>query len=549
MLERRFGWISSVLAILLVGAIARPLAATTAPPFTAVPGLGSAAFPTSTTSATAQKTFIRGLLLLHLFEYPRAAKEFEKAEELDPGFAMAYWGEAMTHNHPVWDQVDVAAGRKALEKLGATPAARAAKAGTGREKAYLASLDILYWGEGTKRQRDARYAAAMEKLAKTYPWDNQAQLFYSLALLGSCEGVRDVPVYLKAAAIAKGVFEKNPDSPGAAHYWIHGMDDPAHASGALAAARALSKIAPDAAHAQHMCSHIFTALGMWDDDVKANLRATSVVDRQRAAAGERPVHCGHYNFWLEYGYLEQGRPQAAKEILVACRGQALAAANPPPADATDPDSGPMFSALGMWSRYVLDTGDWSGPEAGWTFELGKAWAARVTADFVRGFAAAERHDGKTARDARAAFREDRRRLIAALEKEPEPSAENRELEKRVEILGLELDALLAREAGDAEAEIGFLRKATTIEASMPYAFGPPFIDKPPYELLGEELLAQKRPKEAIAALETAIKRTPRRTAPLLALARAQKAAGESAAAEVTYKELRSIWKHAEPRKD
>ncbi|HKI85481.1 MAG TPA: tetratricopeptide repeat protein, partial [Thermoanaerobaculia bacterium] len=122
-------------------------------------------------------------------------------------------------------------------------------------------------------------------------------------------------------------------------------------------------------------------------------------------------------------------------------------------------------------------------------------------------------------------------------------------EKRVEILGLELDALLAREAGDAEAEIGFLRKATTIEASMPYAFGPPFIDKPPYELLGEELLAQKRPKEAIAALETAIKRTPRRTAPLLALARAQKAAGESAAAEVTYKELRSIWKHAEPRKD
>ena len=137
---------------------------------------------------------------------------------------------------------------------------------------------------------------------KAYPNDAEAQLFYSLALLGTCEGVRDVATYLKAAEIAKAVFVRNPQHPGAAHYWIHGMDDPQHAAGALEAARALSQIAPDAGHAQHMCSHIFMALGMWDDVVRANLAAMSVVNRQKAAAGKPPRRCGHYNYWLEYGY-------------------------------------------------------------------------------------------------------------------------------------------------------------------------------------------------------------------------------------------------------
>ncbi len=543
---RRSGWILLLTMLLATALVPGRLPAADASGLTEIPGLGSAAFPTSTKSAAAQHTFLRGLLLLHLFEYPRAKLEFEKAEALDPGFAMAYWGEAMTYNHPVWDQVDVAAGRAALEKLGATPEARAAKAGTAREKGYLAALDLLFWGKGTKEQRDAQYATAMKKLAASHPGDNQAQLFYALALLGSCEGVRDIPVYLKAAAIARQVFERNPQSPGAAHYWIHGMDDPEHAAGALVAARALSRIAPDAAHAQHMTSHIFTALGMWDEDVEANLRATSVVNREHAAAGKPSEHSGHYSFWLEYGYLEQGRPAAAREVLVACRNQALAEGKPPATGDTDPDSGPMFSAVGMWSRYILDTGDWSGPEVGWTFVLGDAWAPRVTVDFVRGFAAAGRHDVPAAEEALAAFRADQKGLTAELGRASEPSAENREYQKRVEILGLELEALLQREQGHPAAELGLLRQATTIEDSMPYEFGPPYIDKPPYELLGEELLRQKQPEAAIAALEVAIKRTPRRTAPLLALARAQKAAGETTAATSTFEKLRGIWHLAEP---
>ena len=150
-----------------------------------IPGLGNATFPTSTQSAAAQSDFIRGLLLLHLFEYEDAAKSFVAAESADPGFAMAYWGEAMTFNHGVWNQVDVRAGQAALAKFGATAEERARRIADPRERAYMSAVEILYSGNGDKRERDAQYAAAMEQLAKAYSKDDEAQLFYALALLGS----------------------------------------------------------------------------------------------------------------------------------------------------------------------------------------------------------------------------------------------------------------------------------------------------------------------------------------------------------------------------
>jgi tetratricopeptide (TPR) repeat protein len=266
---------------------------------------------------------MRGLLLLHLFEYDDAASSFVAAEKADPAFAMAYWGEAMTFNHPVWNQVDVQAGQAALAKFSPTPAARAQRIADPRERAWFSAVEILYSSAGSKPERDARYVEAMQQLTRAYPKDDEAQLFYALALLGKSEGVRDVPTYLQAAAIAKAVFTRNPDHPGAAHYWIHAMDDPQHAAGALVAARALSKIAPSAAHAQHMCSHIFLALGMWDDVVQANIAATTVTNQTAAASGRPPRRCGHYNYWLEYGYLEQGRIGAAKSVVDGCRQEAM----------------------------------------------------------------------------------------------------------------------------------------------------------------------------------------------------------------------------------
>jgi tetratricopeptide (TPR) repeat protein len=298
--------------------------------------LGKLSFPTSTKSIAAQAAFEQGMLWLHLFEYPNAVEEFRKAEKLDPDFAMAYWGEALTHTHAIWNDDDREGAQKVLEKLGATPEARAAKAPTAREKAYLDAVEKLF-APGLLRERDTAFLKAMAAMATAYPKDDEAQLFYSLALLGVTRGDRDVPNYLHAAEIAKRVLAHNPKHPGAAHYWIHGMDDPEHAAGALVPARALSKIAPDAGHAQHMTSHIFIALGMWQDVIDANINGIRVVENSRKRSSTPMVHCGHYPEWLLYGYYQVGRQQDAQKLLMQCVNDTQAAevwyrAHPDPKD-------------------------------------------------------------------------------------------------------------------------------------------------------------------------------------------------------------------------
>ncbi len=188
------------------------------------------------------------------------------------------------------------------------------------------------------------------------------------------------------------------------------MDDPQHAAGALEAARALSKIAPDAGHAQHMCSHIFMALGMWDDVVQANIAAISVVNRQAAAAGKPSQLCGHYNYWLEYGYLEQGRIGEAEKVVAGCRAEAAESGMAARARGTvDPDDAHVGSFAVMRSRYIVDTGRWNGEVVGWNVDLGGAQMPEFNYAFGTGFAAAELGDVAAARESLATLD----RLLAA----------------------------------------------------------------------------------------------------------------------------------------
>ncbi len=511
---------------------------------TTIPGLGTATFPTSTHSAAAQHDFIRGLLLLHVFEYDAAAKSFVAAEKLDPEFAMAYWGEAMTFNHPVWNQLDVSAGQDALDKFAPTPEARARRIADPRERAYMSAVEILYSGLGTKRERDAKYADAMQRLSQAYPKDDETQLFYALALLGKSEGVRDVPTYLKAALIAKAVFMRNPDHPGAAHYWIHGMDDPQHAAGALVAARALSKIAPDAAHALHMCSHIFMALGMWDDVVRANVAATSVENRQAAAAGKPPVSCGHYNYWLVYGYLEQGRFAEAKKVIAACRDEAMEPGMAALAVATvDPDAAKVPSFVEMRARYIVDTGRWRGQAAAWNVDMGGALIPEFNHAFGTGFAAAELGDLPAARQSLATLDRLLPQLPSVFDHAGLPAGDPA---RRVpEIQKMQIQALILSAEGHDEQAVAFMQQAVAEGNDLPYAFGPPYPEKPPDELLGELLLKEKKAPQARAAFQASLKRAPNRTQSLLGLARAESAMGDKTAATASYRELLQIWKNAD----
>jgi tetratricopeptide (TPR) repeat protein len=364
-------------------------------------------------------------------------------------------------------------------------------------------------------------------------------------LLGLNQGVRDVPTYLRAYAIANEVFRRHPDHPGASHYVIHSTDDPAHATMGLDAARALAQSSPAAEHAQHMTSHIFMALGMWDDLVIANERATHADPSGGDMPGMNARFCGHGNSWLDYGYVAQGRIVLATRLLGRCQAQATAAGDRTRPEDTDPDASRLFSAVSIWSHWLIDTEQWADIQARWQPAIGTAPGPRITWHFAHGFAAARREDMETARADLAALQVARSDAIARAEKAHDTSPETLLDQHRAQVLDLELQGLTALHDGKQDAAIELLRQATAIEDSMPYAFGPPYVDKPSHELLGEALLQLGRGRDAIAEFRRSLKDTPLRPIALRGLARAQESAGMTADAHATWQSLAKVWHGAD----
>ncbi len=501
--------------------------------------LGAVSFDNSGSPA-AQESFLAGLAQLHNFEYAAAADLFRRAQQIDPGFAMAYWGEAMTYNHPVWMEQDRGAARKVLARLGATREARVARAKTKREQDYIRAVETLY-GDSDKQACDLAYADAMADIYRAYPDDPDAAAFYALALLGTAHAGRDFAIYMRAASIVEPVFRDHPNHPGAAHYLIHSYDDPIHAPLGLRAARVYSRIAPSAGHAQHMTSHIFLALGLWDDVVEANEAAVKVVDAGRARRQMSASACGHYNFWLEYGYLQQRRFSAAKQLLANCHAVAKRATREASAgdgrQMLDPDSSPAGSFAGMRLRYILDTEDWTADVVSWTVDAGSQQRTRIALEFGSGYAAARAGRKADAAGALERLRRAREALGAAAG--AANTASDAEVAREwARILEIQLTALTSGIAGSIAA----LQDVAIAEEKLPIEFGPPAIDKPSYELLGEALLAADRPKEAQAAFEKALARTPDRTASLVGLMQAAEKLGDVRKATAIRAKLQTIWK-------
>jgi tetratricopeptide (TPR) repeat protein len=499
--------------------------------------VGVVAFANSGAPA-AQADFLTGVAQLHNFQYPQATRAFQRAQAADPGFALAYWGEAMSHNHAIWHEQDVDAGRAALAKLGATPEARSAKANTPREKAYLAAVEILY-GEGDKNDRDARYALAMEKLHADYPDDIDATCFYALALLGTAHAGRDIPTYMRAAALTEEVFERHPQHPGAAHYLIHSVDDSVHAPLGLRAAHAYSKIAPDSSHAQHMTSHIFLALGMWEEVVTANEAAVRIVNetiraRDKAAP---PLGCGHAVTWLAYGYLQQGRFPDALRLVENCGEEMRSRPNKgmgmsmymSGAAALDYDntSAGLFGV--MRSRYLIDSGDWSGPVAAMKVNVAGVITAELTRDFADAYGAVRFGKLDAAVAAIKRSEDSNARYVAAATAGGVPAEAPTHRVPRIQrqqLAGL----LLIRQGKQAEG-LAQLKEAAASERAMPAEFGPPSLDKPANELLGEVLFEIGRPQEACDAFEAAQVLAPGRGQSLIGLSKCARLLKNTALAE------------------
>lgn len=468
-------------------------------------------------AASAQDAFQRGVALLHNFEYARAAGEFRKAQAIDPDFAMAYWGEAMTHNHAIWMEQDRDAARAALGKLGASPKKRAAKAGTPRERAYLNAVEILF-GDGAKEKRDFLYEGAMAGLRVDFPDDEDAAAFHALAILGTAHEGRDFAAYMRSAAILEEFYPENRDHPGVLHYLIHAYDDPVHAPLGLRAARRYGAIAPDAGHALHMTSHIFVALGMWEDVIAANEQAISVVNLQRAARSEAPAYCGHYSSWLVYGYLQMRNEERARHYIDGCRVLALKELEARAPSDPDPDNSRSGSYLWVRTMLAADTGEWSDADDV-PMENASDWER-----FQAAYGALIGADRRGDRNAIAAASAELTRLAPVLKARLDETGDS-SLARRAAIDATKLqgEALVKLRSGETDAGIELLKDAAATEEAAPIEFGPPSVEKPSHELLGDELMRLKRFGEAAFAYKTALSRTPGRTLAVEGLARAERA--------------------------
>jgi tetratricopeptide (TPR) repeat protein len=490
---------------------------------------GKIHFPTSG-SPQAQPHFLRGVAALHSFEYEEALDAFRAARAGDPGFAMACWGEAMAHNRTLWGQQDRDAGQAALTRLGPTPAARAAKAPTAREKSYLGAVEILF-GDGDRAVRDAQYADAMGRLAAAYPDDNEAAVFFALAKLATVQrGIQGIAaedghrhalagsdVQRDVAAILQKVLKANPEHPGAAHYLIHVWDDREHASQALPIARTYARIAPAASHARHMPSHVFFHLGLWDaaaaSDESAWHASVSLVERKRLPPSMRSYHSLS---WLQYVYLQQGRYVAADKTLAEIEPVAGAARDPVL----------LAIAASMRARAAVDTGRWERLRGRVRFDNhDELFAIALGAARAGDSATAETGRQELARRASAARTGDYRPIVSILERE--------------------IAAMLRLLAKDVGGAVSLLKEAAAAEGQLPTPAGPPLVIKPSQELLGEVLSDAGRSREAAAAFDEALKRYPNRSLSVLGLARALAAAGAREDARAHYKRFAANWRQAD----
>jgi hypothetical protein len=471
----------------------------------------------------AEATFRRGVAALHAFEYEDANDFFRKAQQLDAGLALAYWGEAMTYHQTLWGHEDVAAAREALGRLAPTAAARREKARTPRDQALLDAADELF-GEGDAATRRQQYADAMGRLYARDPGDADVASLYALALLGTMSrgliGTADAheghsltlagsDTQKRVAEILAGVLRSHPDHPGALHYLLHNYDDPAHAALGLAAARTLTRLAPESSHTRHMPAHIFLQLGRWQDAARADRAAIAASDawiaRKRLAPAMRNYHA---LAWLQYELLQLGRYREARatigelEPVVKASGQLT-----------------LLSDLSsMRARYVVET-------ANWALMASESNFGNAHELFAIGISAA--------RSGNQVLAERARQALGERAKDPREG----DLLPAITIMEREVAALIALAAGRRDEAVGILKAAADAEAKLPAPLGLPAPIKPAPELLGEVLVEVGRPADAIAAFGAALRRHANRSSSLLGLARATAAAGQADASRRHYRAL------------
>lgn len=451
-------------------------------------------------------SFEKGLLLLHSFEYEDAREAFQEAYQKDANMAMAYWGEAMTYNHSLWQQQNYEAAKTTLSKLNAS---KAKKNISPLEEDLIKSVEILYQPKKEKAERDVAYSKFMEDLHKKYPNNQEVAAFYALSLLGAVPEGRDDEMYGKGARIAQGILDENPNHPGALHYLIHSYDDPTHAALALDAANSYAKVAPDASHALHMPSHIYVAMGMWDQVISSNIDSyqASVSRKERKKLDNDAL--GYHAFhWLEYGYLQKDNPAEAKKMVLEMKQFTE----------QKPSKVARTHLVFLKGTYLNETDEWEGEVADIPIEISDLnISIRSQYHFLEGMKAYKKNDSIALKVIIDRIKQDQQRESYIVSQGSSSLCSNvsrdeaTETDLKLSIIRQEqLLGLLAILKKDTEiAETHFLKSIQT-EENISFSYGPPVIQKPTYELYADWLVTQNRLEEAAEYYRLSLKQGPKR---------------------------------------
>lgn len=471
-------------------------------------------------SEKAQESFYRGVLAMHNFWYPVAEESFKEAREIDPDFAMAYWGEAMSNNKALWQIQDTERALEIINELGETEEERLNKAALDVEKDLLKSLDLLFSDKESKLERDLAYSSFMERMSEKYPDNMEVRAFYALSLLGLLrdnQGNEDVR--MKCAAVSQQILDENPEHPGGLHYKIHALDDPLHAILALDAANKYAEVAPESNHALHMPSHIFVQLGMWKNVISSNIDAREASEKWVEREGlDNSYLDDHSLSWLAYGYTQAGLFDSAMNQLNKIQKN-------------NEDSSTRRSKhyeIDIMTRiWIENFGDLETLkfDIKGLDKVGKTDKAKY--NFAKGWRSLERGETDTclASIAKIAY------LKSRLD-----SSENYERT----LIGIYLNSLRALYAyeslGYSESK-KYFEKAVQLEESLNPPTGPPDIIKPIHELYAEICLKENELDKAVDLFKSSLERTPNRSMSRLGLARAYRLKGELASAKYQYEKF------------
>ena len=483
------------------------------------------AFPTSC-DPKVQPTFERAVAMLHSFWYNLAEKTFADILADDPGCTVTAWGyAAILMSNPLAGAGASAEGAKKAQA--AIDNARAHPPKTQRERDYVEAVAAYYedWSNRPEKARQAARAKAFEALAAKYPDDDEAQIFSALYIAGTqSQADQTYAAYMRAVATLEPMFKKYPDHPGVAHYLIHSYDAPPIAAKGLVAARRYADIAPDAPHALHMPSHIFTRVGSWDESIATNLRSAKTA----RVANDLP-EAYHASDYTVYAYLQLGRDDDARAVMEEANrfsgGESPSPAYP-------------YARAAMPARLALERGDWKTAAQLQPMPSKMPFADALTY-FARGIGAARSGDV-------AAAEKDAQEL-ATLHKTLE-TAKNTYWATEVEIQRLAVAGWIAQAQGKPEEAVKLMRAAADLEDRNEKHIVTPGRMLPARELLGDLLLEQKQPAAALKEYEASQAREPNRYRNYLGAARAAEAMGDRKKAAEYYGKLVELTKAGEVKR-